>query len=80
MGSPSRCEIELWLTVFTVQLTDAKEDMLFNPQGSEQVLEIAKEASIYHRESKNGHAPALSICKNPGSATRTVILCALHRG
>ena len=70
-------ETEYRLTVFAVLLTDANEDTLFNPQGSERVLKIAKEASMYDREPENAHVLALSTCKDPGSTTRTVVLCTL---
>ena len=68
------------LTVFAVLQTDASEDAVFNPQGSEKVLQTAKEASMYYREPEDGRVIALSTCKDPGSTTRTVVLCTLSEG
>lgn len=79
-GSLTVGETEYRLNVFAVLLTDANVDALFNPQGSTKVLKVAKETSMYYREPKNEHVLALSTCKDPGSTTRTVVLCTLAEG
>ncbi len=65
------------LEVFAMLLTDANEDKLFNPQGSDKVFKVAEEASMYYREPASEHVLALSTCKDPGSTTRTVVLLSM---
>ena len=63
--------------VFAVLQTDAGVDAIFDPSGSETVLEIAKNESLIYRTPVNEHILALSTCKEPGSTARTVVLFTL---
>ena len=62
---------------FAVLQTDAGVHTLFDPDGSELVLEVAKTDSLIYREPTNSHVLALSTCKEPGSTARTVVLFTL---
>lgn len=64
---------------FSTMLTDANQEVIFNPQGSASVLWHAKENSSIYLEPENEHIIALSTCKDPGSTTRTVVLATLHK-
>lgn len=65
------------LEIFAMLLTDANEGKLFDPQGSDEVLRLAKEVSMHYREPTSNQVLALSTCKDPGSTTRTVVLASL---
>ena len=50
------------LQIFALIATDAGEEVLFQPQGSEKVLELAKGTSMYYREPISEHLVALTTC------------------
>lgn len=62
---------------FAVLQTDAGVSPIFDPNGSETVLEIAKRDSLIYRDPSSTHILALSTCKEPGSTARTVVLMSL---
>ena len=67
-----RTQYELELSALL--LTDAREDSIFEPQGSEAVLALARECATYYFTPAPGRVLALSTCKEPGSTGRTVLL------
>lgn len=71
-------ERALPFTIFAVLETDAGEDVLFQPQGSEKVIALARTQAKYYEEPKSTHILALSTCVDAVHTTRTVVLCALE--
>lgn len=66
------------LQIFALIATDAGEEILFQPQGSEMVLALAKETSMYYREPTGEHILALTTCVDALTTTRTVVLCSIE--
>ena len=62
------------INAFAVLLTDAWEEALFEPQGSEAALAVAEENALYWREPENTHLLALSTCGDGSGPERTVVL------
>lgn len=65
------------LQIFAVLATDAGESVLFQPQGSEPVLKLAEEASLYYRIPISDHILALTTCVDAANTSRTAVLCAM---
>lgn len=67
-------KVDYGLVAFAMLLTDAREDSIFEPQGSAAALALAKEHAMYYEAPAVGRVLALSTCKEPGSTSRTVLL------
>lgn len=59
--------------IFAFVDTDANEDIIFNPEGSDPMPYI-KQNAVNYREPKQGNLVVLSTCKTPAS-TRRYIVC-----
>lgn len=76
-GSLTTEKTEYTLRVFALLTVEVNEDRLFDPQGSEVAIQVARENSVYYMDPENDHVIALSTCKDPGSTTRTVVLATI---
>ena len=65
------------IDIFAALRTDAGEDAIFTPDGSETVLALAEEHAAIYRTPANDHVVALSTCQDAGSTSRTVVLLTL---
>lgn len=65
------------LEVFAVLRTDAREDAVFDPQGSEAVIRLAREDAVRFEEPDNHHILACSTCVDDRSTMRTVVLLSM---
>ena len=65
------------IEIFACIQTDANNEAIFNPQGSEVLLQSIP-ATQYYQNPKNKHIVALSTCLEPGSTRRTVVLATLE--
>ena len=65
------------LDVFAVLQTEASVKALFDPNGSEEVLQLAKTESEFYREPSGTHIIALSTCRDANSLARTVVLAVM---
>ena len=70
-------DCEYRIEIFAVLMTDAGVEALFEPSGSEAVVELAAEQSTFYLEPANNHILALSTCRDAGSSARTVVLATL---
>ena len=67
------------LDVFAVLQTEASVKALFDPNGSEEVLQLAKTESEFYREPSGTHIIALSTCRDANSLARTVVLAVMTK-
>ncbi len=72
-------ERALGLEAFAVLLTDSSEAAVFQLQGREAVLRLARERALYYREPAEGRVLALSTCADDDTA-RMVVLFTLSNG
>lgn len=72
-------DTEYLLTVFAVLHTDAREETIFDPKGSEAVIKLARDSALSFFEPENDHVLALSTCVDDRSTSRTVVLLTMKK-
>ena len=64
------------LDIFACLKTDANNDAVFNPEGSD-ILLSSLPVSQFYKIPKNYHIVVLSTCMEPGSTNRTIVLACI---
>lgn len=67
----------LKLDIFACLNTDANNDAVFNPEGSDLLLSRL-DNKLFYKAAKNKHIVVLSTCMEPGSTRRTIVLACIE--